>query len=189
MGSIDVKSIKVKNLMVSLEDYASVSQDATLYEAVLALDEAQKRLHSDRHPHRAVLVLGAEGQVIGKLSQWDFIRALEPRYSEIVDFNSLVRLGFSARFIRSMVADQGLWQKPLENLCQRASEIKVRDVMYTPAEGEYVQEDATLDEGIHQLVIGRHQSLLVTRNSRVVGVLRLSDVFSAVCAIMRSTHS
>jgi CBS domain-containing protein len=176
-------------LMVPLADYASVSQEATLYEAVIALDEAQKRLHRDRYPHRAVLVLDEEGQAVGKLSQWDFIRALEPRYNEIIDFSSLARFGFSSRFIRSMIKDQGLWQKPLENLCQRASEIKVRDVMYTPAEGEYVQEDATLDEGIHQLVIGRHQSLLVTRNSRVVGVLRLSDVFSAVCAIMRSTHS
>ena len=183
-----MKSTKVKDLMVSLADYASVSQEATLYEAVLALDEAQKRLHQDRHPHRAVLVLDAEGRVIGKLSQWDFIRALEPRYDEIVDFNSLVRFGFSSRFIRSMVKDQGLWQRPLDNLCERASRIKVKNVMYTPAEGEYVQEDATLDEGIHQLVIGHHQSLLVTRNSEVVGVLRLSDVFSEICAIMRSSR-
>ena len=183
-----MQSIKVKDLMVSLADYAAVSQEATLFEAVLALDDAQKRLHRDRHPHRAVLVLDAEGQVIGKLSQWDFIRALEPRYNEIVDFGSLVRLGFSSHFIRSMVKDQGLWQKPLENLCQRAFEVQVKDVMYTPAEGEYVQEDATLDEGIHQLVIVRHQSLLVTRDSKVVGVLRLSDVFAEICAIMRSAQ-
>jgi CBS domain-containing protein len=183
-----VKSIKVRDLMVSFADYAAVSQEATLYEAVLALDEAQKRLHQDRHPHRAVLVLDAEGHVIGKLSQWDFIRALEPRYNEIVDFNSLMRFGFSARFIRSMVEDQGLWQKPLDNLCQKASQIKVKNIMYTPAEGEYVEEDASLDEGIHQLVIGHHQSLLVTRGSEVVGVLRLSDVFSEVCAMMRSSR-
>lgn len=184
-----MKSTRVKDLMVSLADYASVSQEATLYEAVLALDEAQKRLHRDRHPHRAVLVLNADGHVVGKLSQWDFIRALEPRYSDIVDFNSLVRFGFSTRFIRSMVQDQGLWQKPLDNLCERASRIKVKNVMYTPAEGEYVREDATLDEGIHQLVIGHHQSLLVTRDSKVVGVLRLSDVFSRVCEIMRTSQS
>jgi CBS domain-containing protein len=183
-----VKTIKVKELMVSLADYAAVSQEATLYEAILALDETRNGLHQDRDPHRAVLVLDAEDRVTGKLSQWDFIRALEPRYNEIVDFNSLVRFGFSTRFIRSMVDDQGLWQKPLDNLCQRASQIKVKDVMYNPAEGEYVQEDATLDEGIHQLVIGRHQSLLVTRDSSVVGVLRLSDVFSAVCEIMRSSQ-
>lgn len=183
-----MKSIRVEDLMVPLADYAAVSQDATLYEAVVALDEAQKRLHRDRHPHRAVLVLDAEEHVVGKLSQWDFIRALEPRYDEIVDLSSIVRFGFSTRFIRSMVEDQGLWQKPLDNLCQRASEVKVRDVMYTPAEGEYVREEATLDEAIHQMVIGHHQSLLVTRDSRVVGVLRLSDVFAEVCAIMKTSQ-
>jgi len=181
-----VKSIQVKDLMVSLADYASVSQEATLHEAIVALDEAQKRLHRDRHPHRAVLVLDEAGHVVGKLSQWDLIRSLEPRYNEIVDFKSLVRLGFSSRFIRSMIRDQGLWQKPLENLCRRASQIRVKDVMYTPAEGEYVAEDATLDEGIHQLVIGHHQSLLVTRDSEVVGVLRLSDVFTEICRIIQS---
>jgi predicted transcriptional regulator len=87
-----------------------------------------------------------------------------------------------------MIEDQGLWQKPLDNLCQRASRIKVKNVMYTPAEGEYVQEDATLDEGIHQLVIGHHQSLLVTRDSKVVGLLRISDVFAQVCEIMRTSQ-
>jgi len=174
--------------MVSLADYASVSQDATLYEAIVALEEAQKRLHRDLHRHRAVLVLDADGQAIGKLSQWDFIRALEPRYNEIIDLKSLARFGFSAGFVRSMIKDQGLWQKPLDNLCQRASQIQVKEVMYTPAEGEYVEAEATLDEAIHQLVIGHHQSLLVTSGSRVVGVLRLSDVFSEVCKMMKSSQ-
>jgi predicted transcriptional regulator len=174
--------------MIPLADYASVSQEATLYEAVLALDEAQKRLHRDLHPHRAVLVLDEEGLAIGKLSQWDFIRALEPRYSEILDFESLARFGISSRFIGSVLKDQGLWQQPLDNLCQRASQIHVKDVMYTPAQGEYVQEDATLNEGIHQLIVGHHQSLLVARDSKIVGVLRLSDVFFEVCAMMKASQ-
>jgi len=182
-----VKFATVKDLMVPLADYASVSQEATLYEAVLALDEAEKRLHRDRYPHRAVLVLDEEGRAIGKLSQWDFIRALEPRYNEILDFDSLARFGISSRFIGSVIKDQGLWQQPLDNLCQRASQIRVKDVMYTPAQGEYVQEDASLNEGIHQLIIGHHQSLLVARDSKVVGVLRLSDVFFEVCAMMKAS--
>jgi CBS domain-containing protein len=182
-----VKSVTVKDLMIPLADYASVSQEATLYEAVLALDEAQKRLHRDRYPHRAALVLNKEGLVIGKLSQWDFIRALEPRYSEILDLESLARFGISSRFVGSVIKDQGLWQQPLDNLCQRASQIRVKDVMYTPAQGEYVQEDATLNEGIHQLIVGHHQSLLVARDSEIVGILRLSDVFFEVSALMKAS--
>ncbi len=52
--------------------------------------------------------------------------------------------------------------------------------MYSPAEGEYVKEDTLLNEAIHQLIMGRHQSLLVTRGEDIVGILRLTDVFREI---------
>jgi CBS domain-containing protein len=177
----------VKDLMVPLEDYATVSQDATLYEAVVALEETQMRSHLTRYPHRAVLVLDDSGNTVGKLSQWDLIKALEPRYREMTDAKSLSRFGLSRDYIRSMVKSQGLWQKPLDNLAEKASRIKVKEVMYTPAEGEYVEENATLDEGIHQLIMGHHQSLLVTRGTRVVGILRLIDVFFVISKMIKAS--
>ena len=33
---------------------------------------------------------------------------------------------------------------------------------------------------MHKLAAGRHQSLLVTRNDGVVGILRLTDVFEQI---------
>ena len=91
------------------------------------------------------------------------------------------RYGFSPDFLRSMIENYGLWRKPLEGLCRKAAEMKVKDIMHKPAEGEYVGEDASLDTAIHLLVMGRHQSLLVTRGEDIVGILRLSDVFKKVC--------
>lgn len=178
----------VKDLMISLQDYATVSQEATLYEAVVALEEAQQRMHEHCYPHRAVIVLDENGHTVGKLSQFDFIRALEPRYQEITDSRALDRFGLSAGFIRSMIDSQGLWQKPLDNLAQKAARIKVKDAMYTPAAGEFVGENASLDEGIHQLIMGHHQSLLVTRDSKVVGILRLTDVFTEICKMMKAAQ-
>jgi hypothetical protein len=43
-----------------------------------------------------------------------------------------------------------------------------------------VGEGGTLDEAIHLLIMGHHQSLLVKRDDQIVGILRLTDVFSAV---------
>jgi CBS domain-containing protein len=41
--------------------------------------------------------------------------------------------------------------------------------------------DATLDQAIHQLVVGHHQSLLVTKDGKeIVGILRLTDVFQEI---------
>jgi predicted transcriptional regulator len=58
--------------------------------------------------------------------------------------------------------------------------------MYSPSEGEYVEEEASLAEAIHQLVVGHHQSLLVTRGGEITGILRLTDVFSEICETMEA---
>ena len=53
----------VKEFMVPLEEYATVSEDATLKEAVGALEKAQERFTETRYPHRAVLVLNKANQL------------------------------------------------------------------------------------------------------------------------------
>jgi CBS domain-containing protein len=58
--------------------------------------------------------------------------------------------------------------------------------MYTPVEGEYINEDASLDEAINQLVMGRHQSLLVMKGDKVVGILRKTDVFMEIIRVMKT---
>ena len=59
--------------------------------------------------------------------------------------------------------------------------------MHTPGEGEYVSEDASLEMACHQLVLGHHQSLLVTRGDKIVGVLRLTNVFNAIFQTIKTT--
>ena len=49
--------------------------------------------------------------------------------------------------------------------------------MHTPRQGEYINEDANLDQAIHQLITQKALSLLVTRGEDIVGILRLADVF------------
>ncbi len=178
---------KVADLMVPLSDYALVNENATLYDAVVALEEAQRRFSSHRYAHRAVLVQNDNGKVVGKVSQRDLIKGLEPRYGELSD-SRLDHHGFSAGFIKSIMKSQGLWQKPLDNLAEKGSHIKVKDVMYTPETGEYVEASASLDEAIHQLIMGDHQSLLVTRGGHVVGILRLADVFQEITRLIKATR-
>ena len=176
-----MQSIKVEELMVPLADYATVSEEATLSEAVLALEKAQKGVEADREKHRAVLVLDQQGRVVGKLDQWTILWAIEPRYKHIGDLRETSRYGFSPNFLRSMIENYGLWRKPLEDLCKKAAEMNVKGIMQTPVDTEYVREEASLDEAIHQMVMGRHASLLVKRGDAIVGILRQSDVFKEVC--------
>jgi CBS domain containing-hemolysin-like protein len=184
--------------MIPISEYATVPEDACLREAVLALETAQDQYEAakkipgrHRYKHRAVVVLDENHHLIGKLSMWDIIKALEPEYDKIGDFSSTAKFGFSASFIRSIVKKQGLWTKPLDNLCHKASSIKVKDIMYTPDEGEFLDADASLDEAIHLLIMGHHQSMLVTsgKEKKIIGVLRLTDVFEKICDLIKKCGS
>jgi len=185
-----VKTIKVKDLMVPLEEYATVPVDASLFDAVMALEKAQEELDRTRHHylHRAVLVLDKEKKVIGKISQMDAIKGLEPKYRDMGDPHALSKAGFSADFLRSMLQQYSLWDQPLSDLCRKASEIRVVDFMHTPAEGEYIREESSLEEAIHLLVAGRYHSLLVTRGNDIIGILKLTDVFNEIFQRMKTCN-
>ena len=185
-----MKSFKVKDLMVPIIEYATVPESATLLEAVKALKQAQAVFDQERYRHRAVLVIDKNNHIVGKISQHDVIEALEPNYKGLrrsTHDGSMHRLGFSDNFVKSTLEQYHLWEKALENLCGKAVSLKVDKIMYTPGEGEFVNETATMDEAIHRLIIGHHHSLLVTADHdtrEIVGVLRLSDVFEFVSDAM-----
>ncbi|CAB1075928.1 hypothetical protein D1AOALGA4SA_3731 [Olavius algarvensis Delta 1 endosymbiont] len=177
-----MKSYTVKDLMVPLSEYATVSEDATLYEAVLSLEEAQEKFEDKhtRYRHRAILILDKDGQVIGKVSQLDALRAMEPKYQDMIQGEGSQRFGFTKKFMSSMLADYNLFANPLDDICRKAGEKNVKIFMSTLTEGEYISQKATLDIAIHQIIMGHHQSLLVTDDGKIVGILRLTDVFAAL---------
>ena len=180
-----MKNFLVKDLMVPLSEYATVPEGSTLFEAVLALEKAQEEYDRTKYRHRAVLILDKKNSVIGKLGHLDVLRALEPEQEETKEIEDLDQFEFSAQFVSSLRMKQRLNAAPLADLCKKAVELKVEDFMQTAAEGELIDSEATLDLAIHQLVFGNHLSLLVTRNKKVIGILRLADVFAAVYHSMK----
>lgn len=179
--------ITVEDLMVPIDAYGVVEEDATLMDAVMELESAQERRDMEKHPHmhRAVLVQDKNKNIIGKISHIDVLRGLEPRYKTMGDTRTLSRAGFSPEFLKSMLDTYALCDTSLTEMCSRGNRVMVKDFMYTPAEGEYVDADAALCEAIHQFVMGQHIGLLVVRDEKIIGVLRLSDVFRQVFDIMK----
>ena len=176
-----MKSFIVSNLMVPLSEYATVSEEATLYEAILALEKAQEEFDQTRYRHRAVLVYDRDNKIIGKISQLDALKALEPKYTELLADTTTRHLGFSTTYIQGMLEQFSLWSGPLTDICRKGVDRKVKDFVHAPTPGEYVDQKAALDVAIHQLIVGCHQSLLVRNDSgEIVGILRLTDVFAAV---------
>lgn len=170
----------VKNLMVPLSEFIAISEEATLYEAVIALEKDREAFDQNRYRHRVVLVHDRNNKIVGKVGQFDVIHALEPKYGEIEDQISLSRFGYTAMDMKSLLKEYKLWNKPLNDICQKANQYKIKSFMHTPTEGEYVDENAALDEAINQIFIGRHQSLLVTREKEIVGILRQTDIYMEI---------
>lgn len=180
-----MKTYLVKDLMVPLSEYATVTEGATLYEAVSELEKAQAEFDQTKYRHRAVLVLNKKGTVVGKISQIDALKALEPEYIKMGNDKKVAHFGFSAKFLQQLQEQFSLLEGAMENICQKAGTLIVDRFMSKMSEGEYIDLDASLDTAIHQIVMGNHQSLLVVQNDEVIGVLRLTDVFAAVFHIMK----
>jgi CBS domain-containing protein len=181
-----VKNYTVRELMIPLSEYATVSVGATLYEAVLALEEAQLDFDLTRYRHRAILVLDEKGNVVGKISQLDVLSALEPKYNEILEQGKLQQHhGLTKKYLESIMTQYNMWDSDLSKICRKSGKQPVTKFMHTLTEGEYVDENATLAEAIHQLVMGHKQSLMVTRNNKISGILRLTDVFASVFHTMK----
>lgn len=175
-----MKKKTVKDLITPLAEYGKISVDATLYEAAIALHKAQQEFEQDRSRHRLLLIVDVDGEVLGKISQLDVLRALEPKGEHIENSRSLRRFGVSRDYLRPMLMQCRFWEQPLMELCKAAGTLKVKRLLHTPLEGEFVDENASLAEAIHQLSLEHHQSLLVTRGKTIVGILRQKDMFQEV---------
>ena len=169
----------VKELMVPLEAYPRIPAEASLHDAIKALERALlgPAVDPKRSRDRAVLVQAADGRVLGKLSLWDVLRGIEPRYGQRIE--PLV-----------MIDDYFLWtHASFSGLADKARSIKVRELLQEHTRDEFISEDAPLDLAAHQLVHGKLLSLLVKRGDRIVGILRLSDTFKAVTEMIAAAEA
>lgn len=180
----------VKDLMVPISEYATVPVGTTLFEAVLALEEAQLNFDRSKYLHRAILVMDENNHVVGKLSQLNVLRALgaDADSREIKTIHQLDQFGFTPRFISTMDARHRFAGRTLKEICAAPAAMKVEKFMKATTPGEYVDENAPIESIIPHFFHGAHLSLLVTSKGEIVGILRLSDVFAAVFHAMEENH-
>ena len=167
--------------MVPISEYATVVVGTSLIDAIKTLEKAQKTYTTRKYLHRAVLVLDENGQVVGKISQLRALKAIQPDFKADAEIERLKEFKFSDNYIaqlRDLYRSDGKIMS--EHSLREAAKKKVEEFMQTPSAGEFVSENSSLDTAIHRLVAGTHLSLLVTRDDKIVGILRISDVFAAV---------
>ena len=166
---------RVKDLMLSLSEYAVVDEDATILDALRALAASQAKVPPGKQPHRAILVRDRRGEIVGKLHHFAFLRALAPARKPMVTSDLLERAGVGDDLRDASMRMLDLLTGDLVDVCERARNVAVRDVCTPATVG--IDEDASLSDAISMFLDHQTLSLLVHRDGRTVGILRLSDLF------------
>jgi CBS domain containing-hemolysin-like protein len=61
----------------------------------------------------------------------------------------------------------------------------VGDLVATPLDVEIIDSEDTLNKAVHQIIVGHNQSLIVKSGGKIVGILRLTDVFAEIAKRMK----
>ncbi len=176
--------MRVRDLMVPIEEFPKISCQATFYEALAALETTHKKYLSGELDQRVLLVEDEDGKVIGKLSPVDLIRGLETNYSRLDTEDMLTRFGLKYMW-KSMQEDYDLWGNPFKDLCRKAGEVHIKDFIKAPYEGQSVGADDLLVKCFHLFVMNRHDVLFVLEGDEIIGLLRFSDVYKKVSEVMK----
>lgn len=169
---------KVKDVMLPISSYPTVNVKGTLLDAVRALENAQKDRPPEIEPYRAVLVVDDDGKIIGKIGQLAFLKALEPKYNIVVDIDKLTQANLSSEFIETIMDHYDLWRESFFDVCGKAHTVLVKDIMMPVVQN--ISQDASIAEAIHKIIMWQTLSILVTDGNKIVGILRLSDLYKEI---------
>jgi len=176
--------MKVCELMVTTDRFPKISDNASLFDALFALEKAQEAFLSGKAEQRVLLVENEKNQVIGKISPIDLFKGLEKNYNKVNVEETLDKFGLKYIWT-AMRKDYNLWESPFKDLCRKAGDVHVKDFVNIPGEGQTVDVEDSLSKCFHLFVVNRHDTLFVLEKDQFVGLLRFSDVYRQVSRTMK----
>lgn len=180
----DMEKMKVKDLMVPVDQFPKIADTASLFDALFSLEKAQEAFLSGKSAQRIMLVENEKKQIIGKISPIDLFKGLEKKYNQVNVEKTLEKFGL--KYIWSgMRKEYDLWESPFKDLCRKAGDIHVKDFVKIPNEGQTVDAKDTLSKCFHLFVVNRHDTLFVMEKNEFIGMLRFSDVYKEVAQTMK----
>ena len=160
---------KVKDLMIPLEDYPHIPYWFTLRQAMAIVREAAIKFEGSFEP-RAVLVFDEKYQLMGILTLRDIIKGLEPNF---LKETSLVKMDPS---LTVLLGD--LLGPQMKEHSQRP----VSEVM-SPIQAT-VDGNAPIAKALYLMIKENVGLMPVIQDSKVTGMIRLSDLFNEVATLV-----
>lgn len=150
------------DIMVPIDSYVTINEEATLYEAIKALQGAMHSEGKAWHGHRSVLVLSDGGKLVGILTMRGLLRAAG---------------------LKDLDEDPGIkaesWGWYYVHQLREETKVRVRDIM-RPLELYTVDVEVSVLDVALALLKYQVNSLPVMQKGRQVGIVRSIDVFMVI---------
>jgi CBS domain-containing protein len=160
---------KVKDLMIPLEDYPHIPYWFTLRQAMAIVWEAAVKFEGSFEP-RAVLVFDEKYQLMGILTLRDIIKGLEPRF---MHETALVKADPNLTVLMGDLFGPGMREASQKPVSEVMSPIKVT-----------IQGNDLLAKAIFMMIQENVGMMPVVQDSKVAGMIRLSDLFTEISKLV-----
>ncbi len=168
---------KVIDLMVSIKEFTTLTEDRTVQEAVGQLkDNFSPKVSTSRLMetlHRSILVLDNKGKVKGALTITDLLKGIMPSYL------SAPKPSMADSIIYSPMFWTGMFSKDVKLLASK----KIKDFM---SEAPLtIDGDSNLMDAAYMMIENGVTRLCVEKDGEVVGVIREQDLFFEIEKMIR----
>ena len=173
--------LKATDLMIPIAEYPHISASASVCDAISLMHSSL----GEAHKYRTILVTDDDEHLMGYLSLRDLIRAVGPRYlrKDAPDYKG-------HQPFRAITSDMSA----LALIWQEGFSVKIRDEAKKPVKEmmtlieHSVAVDDPLAKCIYLMLVQNELIIPVADSDRVVGVIRLVDVFECIADALCAQH-
>jgi len=167
---------KVMDVMVSIKDYSTLTQENTVKEAIEKLEESfSSKISTSRlmeTGHRSLFVLDNSGKLTGIVTIKDMLKSIMPAYLSAPKPSTADSIQYSPMFWK------GMFYKEVKELAK----IKVVEIMsQAPLT---IEGTANLMEAAYMMVDNKVQRLAVMKSDKLIGTVREQDLFFEIAKIL-----
>ena len=161
----------VRDHLIPIAKYPSLKETQTLSEAVQVI--LSYTCGNDRLMFSEILVLNDQNQLVGHLNLQSILKALDKRLADIPEVKG--HEGKGAQFPNLSI----LWEDSFFHTCPLKRDIPIRDVMQSTH--RYAKSGDSLIKALSIILQSNEDTLPVVENGSIIGVIRLEEIFKAIC--------
>jgi len=162
-----------RDLVIPLEKFPHLNEQQTLHDAVEVLNSYTCG-GDGRLGFAELLILNNKNQLSGRVTLADMLLCLDPRLKEVSKVGSFE--GKGSEFSDLII----LWEDSFFVECKKWSHILIRDLM-SPIKHVVKGSDPVL-KALTTMINTKDSVLPVVDDGRVIGVIRMKEIFKAITA-------